>query len=189
MRRRARPGVVLVLQVSIHAPTWGATYVFKETFVFCEFQSTHPRGVRRIDRRQCTAWIRFNPRTHVGCDNSPSGRSSRATAFQSTHPRGVRPTELDTERKEIEFQSTHPRGVRHRVHLHGLIWGMFQSTHPRGVRPSCGRLPTRTTGVSIHAPTWGATTARRVTRVSSSFQSTHPRGVRHRVIRLAASYH
>jgi len=34
---------------------------------------------------------------------------------------------------------------------------MFQSTHPRGVRPAYESLIIDTGGVSIHAPTWGAT--------------------------------
>ena len=79
-------------QVSIHAPAWGATRRRRDrsrwisgfnprTRVGCDvsdaakahystmFQSTHPRGVRRVHcaapapRSRC-----FNPRTRVGCD-------------------------------------------------------------------------------------------------------------------------
>ena len=34
-----------------------------------KFQSTHPRGVRRDSARQLLFTLRFNPRTHVGCDS------------------------------------------------------------------------------------------------------------------------
>ena len=76
----------------------------------------------------------------------------------------------------------------------------FQSTHPRRVRRSCLSRSTHTGGVSIHAPTKGATTVRQVhgawrhvsihapTKgatifsgvfcLNKGFQSTHPRRVR-----------
>ena len=57
------------LQVSIHAPTRGATG--------CS------------SRRWC-AWASFNPRTHTGCDDFPPNVITPARLFQSTHPHGVR---------------------------------------------------------------------------------------------------
>ena len=57
------------LRVSIHAPTRGATHVQLGKLPIDEFQSTHPRGVRR----------------HVQQGKLPTDE------FQSTHPRGVRP--------------------------------------------------------------------------------------------------
>ena len=80
--------------VSIHAPAWGATITLVSLLVFLTlFQSTHPRGVRRILREfflrlivvsiHAPAWgatnaltlrpatpVGFNPRTRVGCDGS-----------------------------------------------------------------------------------------------------------------------
>ena len=55
-------------KVSIHAPTRGATHCGYAKPHRCEFQSTHPRGVRRI--------------TGTYLQNQQK--------FQSTHPRGVR---------------------------------------------------------------------------------------------------
>ena len=101
------------ISVSIHAPARGAT---KSKLLFrlhnhsfnprtregCDvaqptsrenrrmFQSTHPRGVRRID---VIGYIILSK-------------------FQSTHPRGVR---LQAKSPKVDigkFQSTHPRGVR-----------------------------------------------------------------------------
>ena len=55
--------------VSIHAPAWGATVQsIRKGQGAGEFQSTHPRGVRRL---------------------STSARAI-CPPFQSTHPRGVR---------------------------------------------------------------------------------------------------
>jgi len=83
--------VSLINQVSIHAPTRGATNT-SLIFSYCDmFQSTHPRGVRHEKRYRLTikhpvsihaptrgaTWLvslinqdleSFNPRTHAGCD-------------------------------------------------------------------------------------------------------------------------
>ena len=59
-------------EISIHAPTWGATESGAIYLSVNKFQSTHPRGVR------------------LNGDNYPAG----TTVFQSTHPRGVRPQML-----------------------------------------------------------------------------------------------
>ena len=141
--------------VSIHAPTWGATDMSAGGLM----------------------WICFNPRTHVGCDlkgrcrhfdeavsihaptwgaTAQSGATSSGRMFQSTHPRGVRhPFQVPTF-CHLEFQSTHPRGVRHLRWSSGRKSWTFQSTHPRGVR-LLGFPRPRPKVVSIHAPTWGAT--------------------------------
>ena len=57
-----------VSEVSIHAPTRGATLRSLRIGTQIEFQSTHPLGVRLRfvsveSMRRC-----FNPRTHSGCD-------------------------------------------------------------------------------------------------------------------------
>ena len=55
------------------------------------FQSTHPRGVRpgyaavHLPRGEG-----FNPRTRVGCDLAELAEAQGISKFQSTHPRGVR---------------------------------------------------------------------------------------------------
>ena len=82
-------------RISIHAPARGATlrsgsactrttYFNPRTREGCdkslsgmsisgmEFQSTHPRGVRRLHRqRNQGGCLNFNPRTREGCDRSP----------------------------------------------------------------------------------------------------------------------
>ena len=102
----------VVVDISIHAPTWGATAHVCTHESGSEFQSTHPRGVRRLsDFRRYPKMIfqsthprgvrhrlsvdrlefqHFNPRTHVGCDPLSVTMAKRSFSFQSTHPRGVR---------------------------------------------------------------------------------------------------
>ena len=150
-----------------------------------EFQSTHPRGVRHGHVRQ--RWLRLG--------------------FQSTHPRGVRLNLEVTATKKSWFQSTHPRGVRQNNKNVPLISNEFQSTHPRGVRRTGNKRrnersrfnPRTHVGcdqfrgysykeivVSIHAPTWGATSFNwSGTANKDWFQSTHPRGVRLRYLVVA----
>ena len=60
--------VIYRFYVSIHAPTRGATMLFAASKIATMFQSTHPRGVRRI-----VVSVLLPP-----------------FMFQSTHPRGVR---------------------------------------------------------------------------------------------------
>ena len=79
-----------VIAISIHAPTWGATIKMDYRFSRLLFQSTHPRGVRRL----------------------VEDRADVAQQFQSTHPRGVRLPGAMRFRLRGRFQSTHPRGVR-----------------------------------------------------------------------------
>ena len=54
--------------ISIHAPTWGATTSPMRQPLLSVFQSTHPRGVRRLASHHFSGVVHFNPRTHVGCD-------------------------------------------------------------------------------------------------------------------------
>ena len=82
---------------------------------------------------------------------------------------------LDNARK---FQSTHPRGVRpfriviFPVHYHISIHA------PTWGATSFFHLMAAIYEISIHAPTWGATEPVNLTPRTSTFQSTHPRGVR-----------
>ena len=122
------------------------------------FQSTRPRGARRI-LRCCESWSwmvsihapawgatsvlcapgrgagRFNPRARVGRDSSLRINSICKILFQSTRPRGAR---------HAIFRIVPDRG---QVSIHAPAWG--------ATRRSRGRL--RRARVSIHAPAWGAT--------------------------------
>ena len=125
------------------------------------FQSTHPRGVRPKEGRvRGKASPRFNPRTHGGCDYAYRAIELGLEVFQSTHPRGVRQRFGLCLSVSILFQSTHPRGVRLSTSCPCLNWMAFQSTHPRGVRLAHLVGFQIFVGVSIHAPTGGATRER-----------------------------
>ena len=122
--------------VSIHAPAWGATWEELDRFrYYSVFQSTHPRGVRRLAN------------TH----------SFDEIMFQSTHPRGVRrgkqhqgagrsPVSIhapawgatrNTVRSTVPDMCFNPRtrvGCDRPDRWAVRRTGWFQSTHPRGVR-------------------------------------------------------
>ncbi len=116
------------------------------------FQSTHPRGVRRLPRcRQTrrghvsihapawgatpstTAWTKwgacFNPRTRVGCDRHHHPTKGN-TGMVSIHAPawGATQTVHSTTPLPPQFQSTHPRGVRH---VHGTRITRNTSFNPR----------------------------------------------------------
>ena len=125
------------------------------------FQSTHPRGVRRVSNAPSDAVLRVSIHAPAwGATWSRAGRCPART-FQSTHPRGVRRMIAKRHREKKLFQSTHPRGVRHGFDMDAPVIGQ----------------------VSIHAPAWGATSSVKPLPCSvSRFQSTHPRGVRRRKV-------
>jgi len=106
-------------EISIHAPTQGATLrdvtitppvKFQSThphrvrlpfstvpLKLFRFQSTHPHRVRLLDRLPPDFTSNFNPRTHTGCDIEMSMMTSSSLRFQSTHPHRVRLTALALE--------------------------------------------------------------------------------------------
>ena len=124
-----------LVEVSIHAPTRGATY----RDLYQDGQDTvsihAPTRGATIITYHAFRLICFNPRTHTGCDTYEIvGRSGLPVSihaptrgatydsfvdyadngrFQSTHPHGVRPLIPCSQYKKFMFQSTHPHGVRH----------------------------------------------------------------------------
>ena len=172
---RGRGGFV---EISIHAPQWGATTVDATITPILRFQSTHPSGVRPTATRTAIRVCNFNPRTPVGCDD-PSRRSRRDQGY--FNPR----TPVGCDAREVagavhELISIHapqwgatcrsfPRSRRQSISIHAPQWGATIFAH---ILPTLFRI-------SIHAPQWGATCGRFSTRFTVVFQSTHPSGVRH----------
>ena len=68
--------------VSIHAPTRGATAALVAGGASVMFQSTRPRGARRVGRRNRGgyAWC-FNPRAHAGRDSMERDGKDVGTSF------------------------------------------------------------------------------------------------------------
>ena len=120
-------------RISIHAPTWGATFLAPLSFNFMLFQSTHPRGVRLyLPTLSTLCGISIHAPTWGA--TSVSFFKGLVYSFQSTHPRGVRPASIA-------------------VLLH--CWNFNPRTHV-GCDVSALALRQRN-WISIHAPTWGAT--------------------------------
>ena len=122
------------------------------------FQSTHPRRVRL--QGACQGFNASIVSIHAptqGATTSPNGRRRSTQRF---NPR------------------THA-GCDHRPPRVAIAAVAFQSTHPRRVRLEGFPLLYAIEGVSIHAPTQGATISRSYSVLNLLFQSTHPRRVRH----------
>ena len=125
------------LEVSIHAPAWGATSASAASISSAsEFQSTLPRGERRrpiVLILECAVSIHAPAWGATSCRALGQSRSR----FQSTLPRGERQLDAALRRRSSA------------VSIHAPAWGA--TGRPDRTVPS----PT----VSIHAPAWGATGA------------------------------
>ena len=126
---------VHICVVSIHAPTRGATLLVCPANIDRKFQSTHPHGVRRRGVRadEHRALVSIHAPTRGA--TTPYRYIYRYGNVSIHAPtRGATLTVLQVS-GEVLFQSTHPHGVR-----------LFLPGYPLIVRV-----------VSIHAPTRGAT--------------------------------
>ena len=99
-------------KISIHAPTRGATMLVMFDDCGLVFQSTLPRGERLRPLIMSALSSYFNPRSHEGSDLWRSWCSLAMRLFQSTLPRGERLGEIGKKDKTQVFQSTLPRGER-----------------------------------------------------------------------------
>ncbi len=147
--------------VSIHAPAWGATY---PTFYIIQYNrvSIHAPawGATKFSSP-------FNPYGLVSIHAPAWGATHYLQNMLhyyivSIHAPAWGATQL----------SGRPR-LMHCVSIHAPAWGAtycdpvrarpgrgFQSTRPRGARPTRYRMAYMTREVSIHAPAWGATQER-----------------------------
>ena len=147
------------MTVSIHAPAWGATRVLHlRAFAVGQFQSTHPRGVRPVKKRQVMIHSpRFNPRTRVGCDD-PIQRTPQAGAGFNPRTRvGCDASGGHEPGRPAGFNPRTRVGCDTPSWYARSVFLMFQSTHPRGVRRLKLNAAEIKSLVSIHAPAWGAT--------------------------------
>ena len=166
------------LDVSIHAPTRGAT-IFVVLVLVAAWVSIH------APTRGATEQLKNGGQSNGVSIHAPTrgatshGRAARhVRRFQSTHPLGVRPVDVDimlggikvsihaptrgaTQKlllllKACSFQSTHPLGVRLVLFLKfALVFGFNPRTHS-----GCDLRKDKSGDkffVSIHAPTRGAT--------------------------------
>ena len=99
----------------------------------------------------------FNPRTHMGCDRDCSCLTSMCSVSIHAPTWGATHYRFSNLLQTKKFQSTHPHGVRQVQRSSNSYRYEFQSTHPHGVRPPYISRDNFRSYVSIHAPTWGAT--------------------------------
>ncbi len=171
-------GLILFL-VSIHAPTWGATYIVTVDADDYEVSIHAPTwGATRRSKSNIQVSSCFNPRAHVGRDRS--FLTTRDGLTVSIHAPTWGAT-LSGSRLSRTARCFNPR-----AHV-GRDWSrrsFYQQRYGFNPRAHVGRdlLSTQTQAdllVSIHAPTWGATSSGCVTISQSGlFQSTRPRGAR-----------
>ena len=144
--------------ISIHAPTRGATYV---------------AAVRSIPGK-----ISIHAPTR-GATRKPDNNSNNSK-FQSTLPRGERPDLEFGEMFSADFNPRSHEGSDRRYHRPERD-PLFQSTLPRGERHGSSQFSGMPVVISIHAPTRGATHGSANQYKSNLiFQSTLPRGERQR---------
>ena len=123
----------------------------------------------------------FNSRTREGCDSPPSGARPPSRGFNSRTRKGCDRSWRKPSRRRVCFNSRTHEGCDPMVRKEQPREMVFQFTHPRGVRPDHGLDVRGAEGVSIHAPTRGATWTSHGPSGHALFQFTHPRGVRPQV--------
>ena len=125
-----------------------------QSYVLHRFQSTPPRGGRRI--RITRLRMRFNPRPHAGGDSCILAKKWGDKGFNPRPRTGA--TGANNARAYTNvFQSTSPREGRPHLSWTFRWASMFQSTPPREGRLRLTLALVRYKDVSIHAPTRGAT--------------------------------
>ena len=124
-----------LVNVSIHAPTRGATTYTVWGWLYFQFQSTHPHGVRHNAPMpsDSSVYVSIHAPTR-GATYSRVYYDVLISSFQSTHPHGVRPSHSIF---RLCFACFNPRthtGCDKADYFNVNKRGLFQSTHPHGVR-------------------------------------------------------
>jgi len=165
------------------------------------FQSTHPRGVRRIKipsggglafvsihapaRGATIARLPVIVCLHVSI-HAPARGATRSLSIASRHlicfnPRTREGCDVGGKLHFFSHRGFNPRtreGCDPRVTLNSLATSVFQSTHPRGVRPQTEALPMGHLQFQSTHPRGVRLTISGPGQDVTMFQSTHPRGVR-----------
>jgi len=150
---------IMILQVSIHAPARGATITVHIVNIKTKkFQSTHPRGVRRlklIKPNNITGC--FNPRTREGCDQETITDHVYGILVSIHAP--ARGATLNICRIPLCIQCFNPRtreGCDLTTLFHPIATCVSIHAPARGATLSSQPSPSSSM-VSIHAPARGAT--------------------------------
>ena len=127
--------VVMVIDISIHAPTWGATHCPLCNSIHLRY--FNPRTHVGCDVQTINTFLTtcdFNPRTHVGCDIV---FFINQQTCQNFNPR----THVGCDIYCLDIFSGKS------ISIHAPTWG---ATILKQIRCKLSKI-------SIHAPTWGAT--------------------------------
>ena len=148
---------VQAFDISIHAPTRGATIIFLLKNITPEFQSTLPREERRRLVRLFRSKFDFNPRSHERSDATPT--TSRRQSSISIHAptRGATSSSGDYSQ---EVENFNPRSHERSDSQQQSDSGMERDFNPRSHERSDftkKTFPQSPKSISIHAPTRGAT--------------------------------
>ena len=145
-------------KISIHAPTRGATSASKS-------EDSRARN--------------FNPRSHKGSDRCQLINSFEYDEFQSTLPQGERQAENVSVSWPYDFNPRSHKGSDGLFRPVNSVPWEFQSTLPQGERRDIADGECGGGGISIHAPTRGATVfPLDPSHLDFQFQSTLPQGER-----------
>ena len=125
---------MVVLPISIHAPTRGATACEALAAKTVVFQSTLPRGERRMGKIDTSGLSNFNPRSHEGSDAAGVCCGQCWKHFNPRSHEGSDQIALVGHNLTIHFN---PRSHEGSDYLGSLSCAIFS--------------------ISIHAPTRGAT--------------------------------
>ena len=189
------------LEVSIHAPAWGATSGLLHRSASrccfnprarmgrapqirvtrqpcCQFQSTRPHGARRPTFVGKTGEELFQSTRPHGARLARVSWGRQSRRFQSTRPHGARPCPSARSGARFRFNPRARMGRDGRMVVSEEAKSWFQSTRPHGARRLSLDLYSRLNDVSIHAPAWGATLVVARPVVAMAFQSTRPHGAR-----------
>jgi len=144
------------INVSIHAPTRGATTMIRCNWQLAPFQSTPPRGGRPMDNIAITT----------------------TAEFQSTPPRGGRPFKFCYLCNYLKSFNPRPHAGGDAIHIVCPTESIVSIHAPTRGATRDARENNAEQNVSIHAPTRGATSNSSEQMGLMSFQSTPPRGGR-----------
>ena len=122
------------VDISIHAPTRGATFLEFSPKAVSGFQSTLPRGERPIVLYLLSLESYFNPRSHEGSDNGRFWSRAGSVYF---NPRSHEGSDMRSEWMYITCSYFNPRsheGSDETMRRSYAKDQRFQSTLPRGER-------------------------------------------------------
>ena len=119
---------VLMLDVSIHAPTWGATGNADEFDLSDLFQSTLPHGERPTMPCSSSVFTGFNPRSHMGSDRQAESRFLYDTVSIHAPTWGAT---LTAEISTTVIDGFNPRSHMGSDHTFPYVWHRVLSFNPR----------------------------------------------------------